>query len=229
MENKLDNLIKDIARVNQIDNKSIPERVMKFNEEFGEYITETIKLMGFTYKPFDREHFIEEGADSLQTLLSIQLAACEKAGVDFQEVLDRMPEKNRKWEDKSRQYTRNANEPKIIRIAFYKQYSADGKLFSWYVDLPDYPGNQGDLQMVMGADTLLTMLSDGKPFVLLNVSLDYFEGSNCLEFMADDMISGADYFIHQLNGIQISLNVWLCEVVKKVFTDYPKLIYFKKA
>ena len=107
MDNKLENLINDIARINEVDNKSIPERVMKYNEEFGEFMTEAIKLLGFTYKPFDREHFVEEAADSLQSLLSVQLAACKKAGVDFQEVLDKMPEKNRKWEEKVKQYTRN--------------------------------------------------------------------------------------------------------------------------
>lgn len=107
MEEKFKILIEDVDRINNIDEKSIPERVMKFNEEFGEYITEAIKLLGFTYKPFDREHFIEESADSLQTMLSVQLAACKLAGVDFQEILDKMPEKNRKWEDKVKQYTRD--------------------------------------------------------------------------------------------------------------------------
>lgn len=237
MEDKFKKLIDDVDRINNIDGKSIPERVMKFNEEFGEYITEAIKLLGFTYKPFDREHFIEESADSLQTMLSVQLAACKLAGVDFQEILDKMPEKNRKWEDKAKQYTRDKIESQIINnqsqiiynLRFYKEYTADKKYFGWYVDLPDYKGNKGDLQMVSGADTLLNMLAEKKDSVWLCASETKFqEDCECLEFMEDDMISGANYYIYKLNNVAISLDVWLCDVLKEVFGEYPKLIYFKK-
>ncbi len=105
--NKFKKIIDDIERLNGLDSKSIPEKFMKFDEEFGEFATETIKLLGFTYKPFDEEHFIEEAADSLQSLLSIQLAACRMKGIDFEKVLDMILVKDQKWEAKIPEYTRN--------------------------------------------------------------------------------------------------------------------------
>lgn len=105
--NKFKKIIADIERLNGLDSKSIPEKFMKFDEEFGEFATETIKLLGFTYKPFDEEHFIEEAADALQTILSIQLSACRLKGIDFERVLDMILEKDKKWEAKMTEYTRD--------------------------------------------------------------------------------------------------------------------------
>lgn len=102
-------ILQDVSRMNRIDTKTISEKVLKFNEEFGEFSQELIKLLGFTHKPYDEEHFIEEAADSLQVLLSIQLAACELKGIEFYRVLVALLEKNKKWEAKSKEYTRDAN------------------------------------------------------------------------------------------------------------------------
>lgn len=104
---KFGKVIEDIDRLNGLDSKSIPEKVLKFNEEFGEFSQELIKLLGFTHKPFDEEHFIEESADSLQVILSIQLAACKLKGIDFSRVLDKVLEKDEKWEAKMKEYTRD--------------------------------------------------------------------------------------------------------------------------
>jgi hypothetical protein len=105
--NKFEKVIADIERVNAMDSKSIPEKVLKFNEEFGEFSQELIKLLGFTHKPYDEEHFIEECADSLQVILSIQLASCRLKGIPYDKVLDALLEKNKKWEAKSKEYTRD--------------------------------------------------------------------------------------------------------------------------
>ena len=105
--NKFDKILEDIPRLNALDTKTIPEKVLKFNEEFGEFSQELIKLLGFTHKPYDEEHFIEESADSLQVLLSIQLAACKLKGISYSKVLDALLVKNKKWEAKSKEYTRD--------------------------------------------------------------------------------------------------------------------------
>lgn len=107
MENKFKQVIDDIERLNGLDSKSILEKVLKFNEEYGEFSQELIKVLGFTHKPYDEEHFIEEAADSLQVLLSIQLASCMLKGIDFEIVLDKLLEKNKKWEEKMKEYTRD--------------------------------------------------------------------------------------------------------------------------
>jgi hypothetical protein len=77
MNKTFNKIVEDIERLNDLDSKSITEKVLKFNEEFGEFSQELIKLLGFTHKPFDEEHFVEEAADSLQVLLSIQLMSCK--------------------------------------------------------------------------------------------------------------------------------------------------------
>lgn len=107
MEDKFRKVIEDIKRLNGLDTKSIPEKVLKFNEEFGEFSQELIKLLGFTHKPYDEEHFIEESADSTQVLLSIILAACEIKGIPFERILDKLLEKDKKWEAKMKEYTRD--------------------------------------------------------------------------------------------------------------------------
>lgn len=102
-------ILQDISRLNRVDTKTISEKVLKFNEEFGEFSQELIKVLGFTHKPYDEEHFVEEAADSLQVLLSIQLAACELKGISYIRVLEALLEKNKKWEAKSKEYTRNTD------------------------------------------------------------------------------------------------------------------------
>ena len=40
----------------------------------------------------------------------------------------------------------------------------------WYVELPEWPGNHAELEMVAGADTLLEKLANGKRSV--NIELE---------------------------------------------------------
>jgi NTP pyrophosphatase (non-canonical NTP hydrolase) len=105
--NVFSRILNDIDRVNDLDSKSIPEKVLKFNEEFGEFTQELGKLIGMTHKVYDEEHFIEESADSLQVLISIQLAACKLKGIPYDKVLYALLEKNKKWEAKLSEYTRD--------------------------------------------------------------------------------------------------------------------------
>ena len=100
------NVIEDIKRVNKVDTKTIPEKVLKFNEEFGEFSAEAIKALGITHKPYDEEHLIEEAADALQVLLSIILALFKLKGIKFTKVLAKIIEKNKKWEAKCKEHTR---------------------------------------------------------------------------------------------------------------------------
>jgi hypothetical protein len=45
----------------------------------------------------------------------------------------------------------------------------------WYVDLPEWDGPQDDLEMVMGADTLLDIISQGSDSVRIQISDNYIE------------------------------------------------------
>ena len=42
----------------------------------------------------------------------------------------------------------------------------------WYIDLPNWEGDKADLEMVMGADTLLEYISNNGDYVSIKISLD---------------------------------------------------------
>jgi hypothetical protein len=100
----------------------------------------------------------------------------------------------------------------------------------WYIDLPSYPGEKADLQMVLGADTLLDILSGNtRHSVTMSVSLEPIEGFDSLTRMRQlttDEGGGAMYFS---NKHQFEL--WLCDVTKFVFApygiDFPSTIFYK--
>lgn len=62
----------------------------------------------------------------------------------------------------------------------YKFYKDE--VHNWYIDLPSYPGPKADLQMVMGADTMLDLLSQGNGYVHLYISNLTLIDSTILEF-----------------------------------------------
>lgn len=106
---------------------------------------------------------------------------------------------------------------------FYKD--PDNK---WYIDLPEWKGSKAELQMVCGADTMLDIISEGENTVAIHFDLNSYEGSDVLELKeihpAD--FSGATYFLKSFRGIELNLEMWLCDVTKFVFGDFPKNIYF---
>ena len=99
----------DINRINQLESKDIGFKFMKFNEEFGEFNAEYIKFKGFTYKEYDKEELISEMADALQVLLSIYNHIGNETNITFSDILEKIIEKNEKWERKIKEYKRNEN------------------------------------------------------------------------------------------------------------------------
>lgn len=107
MGNDFEVLIDEISRINNLDGRQIHSRFIKFNEEFGEFSAEVIKMLGESPKPYDEEHLIEESADALQCLLSIILHVCKTKNIDFQTILNEMFSKNIKWEHSINNFTEN--------------------------------------------------------------------------------------------------------------------------
>jgi len=107
----MERIIKEIRYISKYENKSLPVKIVKFNEEFGEFCTEVIKYLGFSYKPYDRAHLIEEAADSLQVLLSIFVQLENEADIKVDEILSTIPEKNKKWLEKISSYTQTIELP----------------------------------------------------------------------------------------------------------------------
>lgn len=103
----INEILDEIYELNHIDNKSVLERFIKYNEEFGEFNAEYCKFLGITHKPYDKEHLIEEMADTLQNLFSIYLAVGDECGFVFEDVIAKIYEKNDKWRDKIPHYVKN--------------------------------------------------------------------------------------------------------------------------
>ncbi len=112
------------------------------------------------------------------------------------------------------------------KIRFYKEL--DNR---WYVDLPDWTGSKADLEMVAGADTMLEHITEGNNEVYLNISGRKFENCDVLELMgyATDIGSGAYYKIKKYRGVDINLEMWLCDVTIYVLGGFPSRIFIAKA
>ncbi|HEX9980207.1 MAG TPA: DUF6717 family protein [Flavobacterium sp.] len=120
----------------------------------------------------------------------------------------------------------------------HKFYKDEG---GWFIDLPEYIeqglGTKGNLAMVLGADTLLDILSEGKPEISIRIDEEFFEGSEHLRMTG----TGSDVEALEKVGHPIQVggyyrsdqrkhDLWLCPVTKYVFEGrYPKDIYIAVA
>jgi len=88
---------------------------------------------------------------------------------------------------------------------------------SWYIIVPEYPGNRSELQMVAGADIALDKLSNGTNLVRLSCYTSF----KLLTHYKAIHTGYGNYTCSLLNDF------WLCEVTKYIFGEYPDEIYFK--
>lgn len=117
---------------------------------------------------------------------------------------------------------------------FYKDELGD-----WYINLPNYPGNVEDLQMVAGADLMLDIYAQGDDTITLQIIDDESHIAkidestrkpfDVLELVDISDVSGAYYKTKHLNTIDLSddLLIWLCDVTLHVFGKFPKYLYIK--
>lgn len=93
----------------------------------------------------------------------------------------------------------------------------------WYVDLPDWDGPEKDLEMVLGADTMLDILSQGESFVNISISTSDFRGRRHTLFQKEEEGGGFWYRLETEFGTEFP--VWLCYVTKYVFGEFPSVLY----
>lgn len=103
----------------------------------------------------------------------------------------------------------------------------------WFVDIPEWEGEVWELQMVRGADSFLDILAQGETEIYVTLSRTPFEGSSTLHYEQQGLLEGIElgegawYVLNEYNGIPFQLRMWLCDVTKFVFGDFPVKIYFK--
>ncbi len=108
-----------------------------------------------------------------------------------------------------------------MKLTFNKE---DNK---WYIDLPNYPGDKADLQMVLGADTLLDKISNNTDTTSIFVQLvvdDICDSDNKLtkyRELTTDEGGGAIYFSEKYK-----FELWLCDVTKFVFGYFPNEVFY---
>lgn len=111
---------------------------------------------------------------------------------------------------------------------FYQEHPSG----RWYVDLPEWEGDKADLEMVMGADSFLTIMSEGNDEVRLILSDEKIEGADFLVlkemglFEEIEVGSGAWYILPKYMGIDYDHSMWLCDVTLFVFGYFPETIWF---
>ena len=96
----------------------------------------------------------------------------------------------------------------------------------WFVVLPEWDGDQEDLEMVENADNMLSALTTDGMYSSLDINLeepeegDYFT----LEIEAHDE-DGAFYNV--IGCDKFEGTIWLCNVMHFVFGDHPDRLYCK--
>lgn len=88
--------------------------------------------------------------------------------------------------------------------------------------MPEWEGQKSELEMVVGADEFLDIVSENGNEVLINISTEFFLGSNKLQLINVDPAEGAWYESDSFH------KMWLCNVTKFVFGDFPETIFFSK-
>lgn len=109
----------------------------------------------------------------------------------------------------------------MVKIRFYRELDS-----RWYADLPDWKGSKAELEMVSGADTMLDLLAEDKAEVTLRLYTTKVEGADELQIVDSIMESGAEYFY--ISTFFDPLKIWLCDVTKFVFGEFPEILYVIK-
>ncbi len=112
----------------------------------------------------------------------------------------------------------------------YRFYKNDS---GWYVDLPQYlqqGGDIDDLQMVEGADRMLDIIAGNAQELELLVTIHHFQQADRLGLIekCHPLKGGGYYFLQEYCGQPVNITMWLCSVVEFVFGEVPAEIFIRK-
>jgi len=106
-----------------------------------------------------------------------------------------------------------------MKYNFYKEND------KWYVDLPDIGFEKDDLEMVVGSDNLLDIISNYTNNLTLEVSL--IDDNNCKYVLCKlkEEDDGCYYTVYKDD--EEYMFIWLCDVLYYIYNTYPNIIYIK--
>lgn len=93
----------------------------------------------------------------------------------------------------------------------------------WFVELDNWQGDRDDLEMVLGADTMLDILAQGEGEIDVTLSEEKVPCKMRLTKKTEDEL-GAWYKLHSDDQL-FNFEVWLCPVTIFVFGYYPEKLY----
>jgi len=100
-------ILKEIRSINESETKGLKDKILKFNEEFGEFNAELIKKLGLSYKEYNEDDLKSEMADTLQCLFSIYEQIFKETNLNMEDILKEIKVKDKKWLDNIEKYTKN--------------------------------------------------------------------------------------------------------------------------
>ena len=111
---------------------------------------------------------------------------------------------------------------KTMKIRFYREDTR------WYADIPSYieeGGNQADLEMVLGADIWLDILSQYGTEITLEISTEEQEDWDFIEYQKQNEFDDMEgvYQDHKSGHL-----MWLCKITIWLLGNYPDKIYYRK-
>ena len=102
----------------------------------------------------------------------------------------------------------------------------------WFVHLPNYEGHYSELEMVLGADVLCDMIDTfDTGYITATISTEPKESNFTIKEYVLDFVNstvsngeqdGANYRLREWK-----LDMWLCNVTKYVFGEFPATIYVR--
>jgi hypothetical protein len=94
----------------------------------------------------------------------------------------------------------------------------------WYVVLPEWEKEKSELEMVMGADTMLDIVSQGESVAYLSISKDIIPDPKFILTLEREEYGGGTY---KLKSDMYEFDVWLCHVIKFIYGKLPDKLYCK--
>ncbi len=106
---------------------------------------------------------------------------------------------------------------------FYKTVESQ-----WFIDFPEWKGENWELEMVMGADILCELIAQGESEFIVGLTNDepIFSRGYCKLADKPEEGGGRYYDLVTLNGLEHDLQFWLCHVTTFIFGGFPEKIYF---